>query len=384
MKKKICVVTSSRADYGLLCWVMKEIERSPILELIPIVTGMHLSKRYGYTINEILEDGFRNLVRIKILDEDTSSYGIAQSMSKCINSFAEFFKKNKVDFLILLGDRFETLSVALAAMPYNIPVGHIGGGEITEGAMDDNIRHCLTKLSHFHFPISEECALRIKKMGEEPCRIKVTGSPRLDFMNNVKFKSRQELGKKFGIRFEDKVGLVIFHPATLEIQDTQMQINNLLKAITAVNIEIIMFYPNLDVHSDIIIKSIEKFAENNAKVKLFKPLKRDDYLSLLNVIDIVIGNSSSGIVEAPSFRLPAVNIGNRQKGRDRVGNVIDTGYFWQDIVKGIQKGLYDEAFIASLKDLKNPYGDGKASKRIAQTLEQMDLDNFNMMKKACF
>lgn len=382
--KKICVVTGSRADYGLLYWVMKEIKENSDMELIPVVTGAHLSKKSGYTVREILNDGFEILIKIKMLDEDTSPYGIAKSIGLGVNKFADFFNENKVDFLLLLGDRFEMLSAASAALPYNIPIGHIGGGEISEGVIDDSIRHCLTKLSHLHFPITEECANRIRQMGEEPWRIKVVGSPRLDFVNNIQYKSKDELKEKFNIKFEGKVALVIYHPVTLEFKNTETQIDNLLKAIEIINIETVMLYPNIDTYSDVIIAKIEQFAKNNPNVKLFKNFERDDYLSILNAVDIIVGNSSSGIVEGPSFGLPVVNIGNRQKGRDHVGNVINVGYSWKNIVEAIKKGLYDEKFIKSLKNLKNPFGDGKASRRIVDFLCNIDLDNFNIKKKNCF
>jgi len=384
MKKRICVVTGSRADYGLLYWVMKEIEVNPDMKLIPVATGGHLSRRIGYTAREITEDGFEDLVKINILNEDTSSRGIAQSISRGVEKFADFFKNNTVDFLVLLGDRFEVLAVAIAALPYNIPIAHIGGGEISEGVIDDNIRHSLTKLSHLHFPIAEQCAKRILQLGEEPWRIHVVGSPRLDFMKKVTYKPKRILAKELGITFNDKVALVIYHPVTLEFKDAERQINNVLKAIEVVNVETIIFYPNIDTASSVIIKKIEQFVKRRRNTKLLKPLKRDDYFSLLNAIDIMVGNSSSGIVEAPSFKLPVVNIGNRQRGRDQLRNVISVDYSWRNIVKAMRKGLYDKEFIRSLKNVRNPYGDGKASRRIVKILHDIDLGAFPIMKKSCF
>tara|TARA_B100000315_G_scaffold219681_1_gene221762 strand:+ start:158 stop:1315 length:1158 start_codon:yes stop_codon:yes gene_type:complete len=384
MKKKICVVTGSRADYGLLYWVMKEIVKSPDLELIPIATGGHLSKKAGYTVNEIINDGFKKVITIDIMAENTSPVGIAKSMSKGVDRFAAFFNKNAVDFILLLGDRFEILAVALAALPHNIPIGHLGGGEISEGVIDDSIRHCLTKLSHLHFPITDECANRIKQMGEEDWRIKVVGSPRLDFIENVEFKSKEKISEELGIDFNGKVALVIYHPVTLEFKDTKIHIDNLLRALEIIDIETIILYPNIDTYSDIIINMIESYAESKSRIKLFKPLGLIGYLSLLNTVDLMIGNSSSAIVECPLFELPAVNIGTRQKGRDRIHNIIDVGYSTEEIVKGIRKGLYNEEFIGSLKGIKNPYGDGKASKKIVEILCNVDLDTFNIIKVNCF
>ncbi len=379
MKRNICVVTSSRADYGLLCWVMKKIERCPDLKLLPVVTGTHLSKKFGYTKSEIVRDGFRNLVEIKITD-DTSPQGIAQASAELVAKFSKYFKQQKIDLLVLLGDRFEMLAIALAALPFNLPIAHIGGGEITEGVIDNNVRHALTKLSHLHFVITPTCGRRIVQLGEEPWRVKVVGSPRLDSKNNINLLSKQALAKKLGLSFVGKVGLVVYHPATLEINKTKTHVNNLLSALEAVDMEIIMFYPNLDTSSDVIIKAIEAFAKNNKKVRLTKPLPRDDYFSVLNAVDILIGNSSIGIVEAPSFKLPAVNIGQRQQGRDYVGNIINVDNSTGSIIRGIKKGLYDKGFLKSVRQVTNPYGDGQASKKLVKIIRGIDFDNFKIIK----
>lgn len=383
MKKRICVITGSRADYGLLCWVMKEIEKRTDLELIAVVTGMHLSRKYGYTAREVMNDGFKNLVKIKVTDE-ASPLGIAKASGQIVNRFAAFFSREKVDVLVLLGDRFEMLAAAIAVLPFNIPIAHIGGGEITEGAIDDSVRHALTKMSHLHFPITKKCAERIKQMGEEAWRIKVTGSPRLDSKNNIKFKSRSQLGRQLGIDFTKKVALVVYHPTTVEAGKTGEYVDNLLRALSALDMQMIMFYPNLDTCSDIIIRRIEAFAKKNRKVKLLKPLKQDDYFSVLKAASVLIGNSSIGIVEAPSFRLPVVNIGDRQRGRDHVQNVINVGNGWKDILSGIEKALYDKKFLSLMRRVKNPYGNGKASKRIADVLSDIDLRTFRIMKKSRF
>jgi len=379
--KKIGVVTGARSDYGLLYWVMKEIKENSEMELIPLVTGSHLSKKFGYTMQEIIDDGFKNLVEIKISTDDLSPYGIAKAMSQGVRGFAEYFKSNPLDFLLVLGDRFEILAAALAALPYNLVIGHLGGGEISAGAIDDSIRHCLTKLSHFHFPITAECAERIKKMGEEPWRIKVVGSPRLDFINKVRFKSKEVLAKEFKINFSGRVALVIYHPVTLEFKDAENQINNLLTAIDKLGIETVLIYPSFDTRSDVIISKIKKFARRNPKVKLFKNFERDDYLSILNSVDVFIGNSSSGLIEAPSFGLPVVNIGNRQKGRDQINNVINVGYSSDSIVKGAGKALSDKEFIKSLESLTNPFGDGSASKKVVKFLSKIDLDDSKINRK---
>lgn len=381
MKRKICVVTGSRADYGLLCWVMKEIEKSSDLSLIPVVTGAHFSKKFGSTIGEIKKDGFRNLKEIRISSDDSSAHEISKHCGEIVGKFGDFFRETEIDFLVLLGDRFEMLSVALAALPYTIPIAHIGGGEITKGAIDDSIRHSLTKLSHLHFPITKECGQRIRKMGEEAWRIKVVGSPRLDFLRNAQFKSKEQLRKEYGISFKGKTILMVYHPTTLEVKNTANYADNLLKAVELMGLETVMFYPNLDTSSDIIIDKIKIFAKRHSNVKLFKPLPRDDYLSLLKSVDVLVGNSSIGIIEAPSFRLPAVNIGNRQQGRDFLGNVVHVGYDCPSIIKGIRKCLFDRKFINSLKNLKNHFGDGRSSQRIVNVLSNINLDRSAIIKK---
>lgn len=382
-KNRICVVTGSRADYGLLVWVMKEIEAKENLELVPIATGAHLEKEWGHTVDKIVADGFKNIVRIKSHAGDTSPHGIALSMSECIKNFSEYFRDNRPDLLVLLGDRHEILAVALASLPYNIPIAHLGGGEISEGAIDDSIRHSLTKLSHLHFAITEKCAERIIRMGEETWRVHASGSPRLDFTTRMQYKSKEELAKKLGIDFSGKTALVIFHPSTLENKSAEEQTEELLKALASVDCQKLMFYPNIDVNSEIIIGKLENFCKEREDSKLFLPLEMDDYLSLLNAVDIMIGNSSAGIVEAPSFRLPVVNVGNRQKGRDCMSNVIHVGNDSKEMLDGINKGLYDEEFIASLSGIKNIYGDGRASEKIADIISEIDFENFQIAKKNC-
>lgn len=382
-KKRICVVTGSRADYGLLYWVMKEIALRPELELIPVATGAHLETEWGNTIDQIVKDGFENVVRIKAFSGDTSPHGIALTMSETLKSFSAFFKETLIDMLIVLGDRYEILASALAALPYNLPVAHLGGGEVSEGVIDENIRHCLTKLSHMHFVITEKCAERVIKMGEEPWRVKTVGSPRLDFMKKLEYRTKDELKKELGISFSGKTALVIFHPSTLENEGTAAQTDNLLEALRKADCEKIMFYPNIDIGSDIIVKKVESFAaDKKNRAHVFKPLPMESYIGVLDSVDLMIGNSSAGIVEAPSFKLPVVNVGNRQKGRDCMKNVIHTGTSASEILNGIEKAL-DSKFRSSLHSMKNIYGDGRASEKIADIITKIDFSDFNIAKKNC-
>ncbi|OGV38348.1 MAG: UDP-N-acetyl-D-glucosamine 2-epimerase, UDP-hydrolysing [Lentisphaerae bacterium GWF2_45_14] len=381
VKKRICVITGSRADYGLLCWVMKEIASRADMELVPVAVGAHLEPDWGYTVKHIESDGFTDVVKIKTFSGDTSACGIASTTAETVKGLSAFFASTQLDLVVLLGDRYEILAAAMAALIHNIPIAHLGGGEISEGVIDDSIRHALTKLSHLHFVITEKCAERVMAMGEESWRVHVSGSPRLDFMSRIKFSSKDELAQKLGIDFSRKIALVIFHPLTLENKNTEEQTAELIEALKQADCSKIMFYPNIDTNSGTIIKMLEEFAgdkENNAKI--FKPLEMADYLGLLNSIDLMIGNSSAGIVESPSFKLPVVNIGDRQKGRDCMRNVIHVPNNSTAILKGIMEAL-SPSFKDSLKDMENIYGDGMASRKIADVISKIDFSKFSLVKK---
>lgn len=382
--KKISIFTGSRAEYGLLYWVIKELESRGIFELSVIATGTHLSKKMGYTINEIRKD-FPHLVsEIDINLDGTTPYHISSMMGKGVQKFAKYFANNNPDLVIILGDRFEILSVAVAALPYNIPIAHIGGGEVSEGVIDDNIRHCLTKLSHIHFPITEKCGNRIKTLGENPANIHVVGSTSLDILRTIKFKTKNQLSDIIGFNKEKKLMLFVYHPVTLEYKETPEHIQNILTSIGNYDMEIIILYPNIDTHSDEVVEKIKIFSKENPNAYLIQNLKRNHYLSLMNVADLMVGNSSSGIVESPSFRLCVINIGGRQDGRDKSNNIIDCGNSVDSITRAIDKALNDKGFIQAVKKVVNPNGDGLSSKRIVNILSEIDLDSFDIKKKSRF
>jgi len=375
-RKKICVITGSRADYGLLCWVMKEIASRPDMELLPVAVGAHLEKEWGYTVKHIEADGFTNVAKIKTFSGDTSPSGIAATTAETLKGLSKFFASENPDLVVLLGDRYEILAAAMSALIHNIPIAHLGGGEISEGVIDDSIRHALTKLSHLHFVITEKCAERVTALGEEPWRVHVSGSPRLDFVSNIEFTAKDELVQRLGIDFSGKTALVIFHPLTLENENTEKQAEELIAALKETDLSKVIFYPNIDTNSETIIRMLEDFVgdiSNNAKI--FKPLEMADYLGILNSVDLMIGNSSAGIVESPSF-----NIGDRQKGRDCMENVIHVPNEKNAILAGIKKAL-SAGFRDSLKNMKNIYGDGAASKKIADMLSEIDFGNFSLVKK---
>lgn len=379
--KKIAVVTGTRAEYGLLYWTMKEIENDPELELQLLVTGMHLSPEFGLTVQEIEKDGFKIDEKIEILLSSDTGQGVAKAIGLGVIGFAQAFVRLNPDMLMILGDRFEIFAAATAAMAMNIPIAHIGGGESTEGAIDEQIRHAITRMAHIHFTSCDYYAKRIKKMGEEEWRIFNVGAPGLENIKRLKLLEREELEKLLNIDLSKTTLLVTYHPVTLEMQTLKEQMDNLLSALMQTGHQIIFTYPNSDSGGRYIIKRINEFIKKYNKAKAFVNLGQQKYLSLLQYVSAMVGNSSSGIIEAPSFKLPVVNIGERQKGRLRAENIIDVGYFKEEVLNGINKALHDEKFRTKLEYTKNPYGDGDTSKKIIKILKEINTKQENFLKK---
>lgn len=372
--RKILVVTGTRAEYGLLYWTMKRIVGDNELQLQLIVTGNHLVPEYGYTVEAIRKDGFKIDEEIDMLVNSNKKSGIAKSMGLELIQMAQAFDRLKPDLLLILGDRYETFIAATCAMIMNIPIAHMNGGESTEGAIDEQIRHAITKMAHIHFPGTEYYKKRIIKMGEEPWRVFNVGEAGIENIKRLKFMSKQEMEKELSIKFNKKMFLITYHPVTLDVDNIEEQIDNLLKAISRFNAIYIFTYPNADFGSKIIINKIEKFSKKNDNANIFYNLGQKKYLSLLNYIDVMVGNSSSGIIESPFFKLPVVNVGDRQKGRIKNKNIIDTGYSEMDIYNGIYKALYDEKFKYDLEHMKNIYGDGTTSEQIVYILKSINLN----------
>ncbi len=315
-KKKICVVTGSRSEYGLLKDLILKIKKSKKLKLILMVTGMHLSKRYGFTYKEILKDKLQIKEKIRILKNDDSSVAISQAVSKGIKNFSKKFKKHKPHLLVVLGDRFEIFSAATAAMLSRIPIVHIHGGEITEGSIDDAIRHSITKMSHVHFVTNKVYKKNVIQLGESPKNVFLVSGLGADFIKNNKFLSKDLLEKNLKFKFLKKNILVNFHPETLEAGKSKKHIVELLRALKKFqDTRIIFTMPNSDHESKIIFKEINKFVQQNKNSKVFKSLGNIRYLSCMKFCSVIIGNSSSGILEAPYLKIPTINIGDRQKGR---------------------------------------------------------------------
>lgn len=374
---KIAVLTGTRADYGLLYWIIKGIQDDSTLELQLIVTGMHLSPEFGLTVKEIERDGVPIAARVEMLLSSDTELAIATSMGLGMIGFARAYEDLKPDILVVLGDRFETLAAVSAVAPFRIPVAHIHGGETTEGAIDELFRHAITKMSHIHFTATEKYRERVVQMGENPENVFCVGAPGLDNVNKLKMLTREELFKTLQLPLGRSLGVVTYHPVTLEKDTVQSQISVILEALREVqNIYWIVTLPNADTGGRIITELIYDFVNKSLdNGKVFISLGQQRYLSLLKYADIMVGNSSSGLIEAPSYELPVVNIGNRQKGRFRAENVIDVPTSEKkDIVAAIGRAISKE-FRESLAGLRNPYGDGRTSARIIEKFKTISLDN---------
>lgn len=374
------MVTTSRAEYGICRALLEAIQKDPALELRLLVSGTHLSPQHGMTVREIQADGYEIAEEIEIMVSSDTPQGISKSVGLGLIGFAQAFDNFRPDILVVLGDRYEMHAAALAALPFKIPVAHLSGGELTEGAIDDALRHSLTKLSHLHFAATEEYARRIIQLGEEPWRVIVAGEPSLDQLSTLKLLTRDELEQRFSLQLEQPFVLVTFHPVTLEYEDAETQISELLEALRQSRIPAVFTLPNADTGNDAIRRRIEEFVATNTDSRLVHNFGIHAYFSMMKLAAAMVGNSSSGIIEAASFELPVVNIGTRQGGRLRALNVIDVDYGQDAILAGIAKALAPE-FRASLKGVPNLYGTGNASQIIKDHLKNVELRESLIRKK---
>ena len=336
--KKICVITGSRADYGLLVPLMNYIKKDRKLSLQIFVTGSHLSKNFGNTFKEILLDKFKITTFVNLKIKNDYPEDVCNSISLGINLFSKKFKKYKPDLIILLGDRYEIFSACSSALIHQIPVCHIHGGELTRGAFDDSMRHSITKMSHIHLVANKIYAKRVKQLGENPNNIHVVGGFGVDLIKRTKLLKKEELEKKIKFKFGKKNLLVTFHPVTLEKNTSKEQISEILKALNEFkNLNVIFTKANTDTYGKIINKMIDKFVKkNSSRCCSFKSMGRLNYLSTLKIVDGIVGNSSSGLLEAPTFKTATINIGDRQKDRLRPKSVINTNPFKKEIIKSIK------------------------------------------------
>jgi GDP/UDP-N,N'-diacetylbacillosamine 2-epimerase (hydrolysing) len=374
MKRKICIVTGTRAEYCLLYWLMKKIQEDSELELQIIATGMHLSPEFGLTYRQIEKDGFKIDKKIEMLLSSDTPIGITKSMGLGMISFAEAYADLKSDIVVVLGDRFEIFSAASAAMIARIPIAHLHGGETTEGAFDEAIRHSITKMSHLHFTAAEEYKRRIVQLGEDPARVFNVGGLGIDNIRKLKLMSREEFEDSISFKLDLKNLLVTFHPVTLEHATAGGQFKNLLNALDELqDTKFIFTKPNADTEGRLIVKLIDDYVSRNShNATAFVSLGQLRYLSALKFVDACVGNSSSGLAEAPTFKIGTINIGDRQRGRLKADSVIDCKPNKDSIVSAI-KNLYSKEFQDKLKDVKNPYGDGGAAEKIKEVLKGDDL-----------
>ena len=377
--RTISVVTVSRSDYGMYLPILTEIQEDLELKLHLIVAGMHLSPEFDLTARVIEADGFEINDCVEMLLSSDTPESISKSMGLGLIGFAQCYARFRPDILLVLGDRFEMHAAALAALPFKIPVAHIHGGEITEGSIDDALRHSITKLSHLHFVSTEEYARRVIQMGEEPWRVIVSGSPAVNNLRSLTLLSREELARRFGLRLDSPPLLVTFHPATLEYEETEWQVNELLEALRAIDLRVVFTMPNADTNGRIIKRMMEEFVDRYPSAQIVGNLGTQGYFSLMTCAAAMVGNSSSGIIEAPFFKLPVVNIGSRQRGRVRTKNIIDVGYARSEIRAAIEKAI-SPTFRAELVDLVNVHGDGYAAERIVKHLKEIRLGDELLMK----
>jgi len=378
--RTIAVVTVARSDFGCYLPLLRAIRSSPGLRLHLIVSGTHLSPEFGLTVQSIEEEGFTVGERVEMLLSSDTPEGIVKSMGLGLIGFSQLFGRSRPDILVVLGDRFEMHAAALAALPFKIPVAHLHGGELTEGAIDDSLRHSITKLSHLHFVATEEYARRVIRMGEEPWRVTVSGAPSLDNLSSFTPMTADELESAFGLIVTDAPLLVTFHPVTLEYEQAGAQVAELLSALDELAMPVVFTMPNADTCGRVIADMIGRFVESHASATVVPNFGTRGYFTMMTLAAAMVGNSSSGIVEAASFKLPVVNIGTRQAGRLRPGNVIDVGCARGEIVQAGRRATAPE-LKASLADLVNPYGSGEASRIIVERLETVLLNQRLLAKR---
>ena len=377
--RSIAVVTVGRSDYGIYLPILRRIQSHPDLELHIIVAGMHLSEAFGRTVCCIEHDGFRIDERVEMLLSSDTPTGVVMSMGLGLLGFAQAYARRRPDILIVLGDRFEMHAAALAALPFNIPVAHIHGGELTEGAIDDALRHSMTKLSHLHFVAADEYAARVVQMGEEAWRVVVSGAPALDNLHSSPLPDRAELIRRFQLPAEPYL-LVTFHPVTLEYEDTEFHVTELVEALRLAACPVVFTAPNADTGHTIIGDAIRRFVREHDSAGFVDNFGTFEYLSAMRFAAAVVGNSSSGIIEAPSLCVPVVNIGTRQQGRIRAKNIVDTGYGREQIVAAIRRAT-KPGFRAVVEQVVNPYGNGHAAELIVDRLARVDLGRSLIVKK---
>lgn len=383
MSRKICVVTGTRAEFGLLRLLMQEIQCEPGLELQVLATGMHLSPEFGLTYREIEQAGFMINAKVEMLLSADTATAVTKSMGLGLISYADVYESLAPDLIVVLGDRFEIFAAAAAAMIAGIPIAHLHGGETTEGAFDEAIRHSITKMSHLHFVATEDYRRRVIQLGEQPERVFRVGGMGIDAIKRLKLLEREVLEESIGFKFGSRNLLVTFHPVTLERQNNSVQqMAELLAALNELDdTHLIFTMPNADTGGRELSAMVNEFIATRKNARVYTSLGQLRYLSCMKYVDAVIGNSSSGLTEAPSFGIGTINIGDRQRGRLCAESVINCEPTIQDIRAALKK-IYDKDFRASLSRTQNPYGEGGASKRVIQIIKHYKLEG--ILKKSFY
>jgi len=378
--KKICVITGSRAEYGLLRWVLEGIRQSPRLELQLIATGMHLSPEFGMTVETIEADGFTIDRKVEMLMSSDTAVGVTKSMGLGMIGFADALAELKPDLVLVLGDRYEIFSAAASAMIALIPVAHLHGGETTEGAFDEAIRHSITKMSHLHFVAADEYRRRVIQLGEQSKHVFNVGGLGIDNILRLKLLARDEVEEVLNLKLEKRNLLITFHPVTLEQNASVQQMDELLVALAELkDTGLIFTMPNADTDGRKLFEKVKEFCANHSKAFAFTSLGQLRYLSCVQHVDGVVGNSSSGLIEVPSFKKGTINIGDRQRGRLKASSVIDCNPDRLSISKSLEQ-LYSAEFQKLLSTVENPYGKGGASEKIVRILEGASVND--LRKKA--
>ena len=374
MSRKICVITGTRAEYGLLRLVMQGIKDDPDLTLQIIATGMHLSPEFGLTYREIEHDGYCIDRKVEMLTSSDTSVGIAKSMGLGMIGFADALHELNPDLIVVLGDRFEIFSAVSAALVARIPVAHLHGGELTEGAFDDALRHSITKMSYLHFVAAEEYRQRVIQLGEQPDRVFLVGGLGIDNIKSLELLDRAALEASLDFKFGSKNLLITFHPVTLETVTASEQMSELLSALDQLqDTQLIFTMPNADTDGRVLIKMVEQFAAQHSNAHAYTSLGQLRYLSSIDQVDGVVGNSSSGLTEVPSFMKGTINIGDRQRGRLQAASVINCAPTCMSILGALEK-LYSLEFQNELTKVKNPYGDGGASNKVVDAIKNYAFD----------
>lgn len=380
--KKICVVTSTRAEYGVLKNLIEYLDKDEFLELCLVVTGTHLVNEFGMTVNEILENGHMISEKIEILMSSNTPTAISKTMGMASIAFSEMFQRQKPDMLVIVGDRYELLPICSSAMIFHIPIAHISGGEVTEGAIDDVVRHCITKMSYLHFPACEVYRKRLIQLGEDPNRIFNYGDLGIENIYNTKYLTKEELSEELNIDLEKPYVIVTFHPVTLEYDNEIEQLNELLSALEVMdNYQYIITKSNADLGGQVINTILENYCISHENAFLFASLGSVRYISAIRYCEFVLGNSSSGLYEVPALRKPTINIGNRQKGRIMAESIINCKTYKGDIIRAMNQAKNPE-FLNNVQRMDIPFtGDHTSYKIVKQIKDILEKEPINLKKR---